>query len=409
MATIATREQYIEKVERNEIVHTEITVEIPELSLVLTNENFLSESMRIKQAICDSSKYKLGGCISSEFKIKVINLPCGVIGKRIVVTMTAVFQNNNAYPSDSIFPGDDFYPSEDTELIYQKRIFTGTVVDVKRQKEKYIKELVAYDKMAELADVDVHTFLFGVASYSPDKFVLGRDLSDSEPGLREVIFSRAKIFEMNRAPYDELINDKAKWYFNPNLMREKWSPKISAYDFLHAYSELNAVFAMFNEFNYLEFITCEKTNVYEINSYKAPMSFEDFTTRTINNVNLNYGDNAVIRSNGVVAQITNSYEIDGNMLCECRSDTTKLATVINNLQTKLTQISTYRPFELETVARLWLKPGDWIRVNTFDEEIGENGYVDLLILERTIKGIQGLTDTFKAQGTYEATEIYVES
>ena len=51
---------------------------------VLPAENIISESLEIKQSICDSEELRIGGCIPSQLTLNVMNTG-DLSGKRIVV------------------------------------------------------------------------------------------------------------------------------------------------------------------------------------------------------------------------------------------------------------------------------------------------------------------------------------
>lgn len=51
--------------------HKKYTIRFPDLNFVIDNETLHSESVVIKESICDSDDFTLGGCIASSMEFEV--------------------------------------------------------------------------------------------------------------------------------------------------------------------------------------------------------------------------------------------------------------------------------------------------------------------------------------------------
>lgn len=82
----------------------------------ITEANIASESMSLKQSICDESKLRFGGCIASEFDIDLVNsadrtFTADLVGKWISVKLTQRFHSGeNLLPSEKLFPSVHIFP-----------------------------------------------------------------------------------------------------------------------------------------------------------------------------------------------------------------------------------------------------------------------------------------------------------
>ena len=66
----------------------------------------------------------------------------------------------------------------------------------------------------------------------------------------------------------------------------------------------------------------------------------------------------------------------------------------------------YRPFSADVFARWWLEPGDKVKIKTGYDDTET---VESFVFERTIKGINGMRVTLKAQGTEFIGKDEIES
>ena len=127
----------------------------------ITEDNIVSESMTLKQTICDGDSFKYGGCIASEFDIQLLNTVNkqfdrgDLLGKYVRAVLTQTYSNGWVYPSQSLFPSSNLFPGEifDSESFV---LFFGKIDSAKRNEtDQNIREVVAYDPIYFLFKSDI--------------------------------------------------------------------------------------------------------------------------------------------------------------------------------------------------------------------------------------------------------------
>ena len=152
----------------NHLIENEIEISFPDNDeATITQANIVSESMTLKQSICDSAELRFGGCIASEFNIKLMNTPerqfsSQLVGKWISVKITQHYSDPDEliYPSGSLYPSDSLYPGYalGSQSFY---IFSGYIDSAPVDKtDKNIFNVVAYDVMAKLYEEDATNWLY---------------------------------------------------------------------------------------------------------------------------------------------------------------------------------------------------------------------------------------------------------
>ena len=140
----------------------------------ITGANIVSESMKLKQAVCDEDELRFGGCIASQFTIDLLRTEeNGVVfpgddlaGKWIAVKMIQTYADPDllVYPSATLYPSGNLYPGKKigTEEFW---IFSGFIDSAKVNKnDKNIITITAYDALAKLYEVDATDFLYSFFS-----------------------------------------------------------------------------------------------------------------------------------------------------------------------------------------------------------------------------------------------------
>lgn len=152
----------------NHLIENEIEISFPDNDeATITQANIVSESMTLKQSICDSAELRFGGCIASEFNIKLMNTPerqfsSQLVGKWISVKITQHYSDPDEliYPSGSLYPSDSLYPGYalGSQSFY---IFSGFIDSAPVDKtDKNIFNIVAYDVLAKLYEEDITNWLY---------------------------------------------------------------------------------------------------------------------------------------------------------------------------------------------------------------------------------------------------------
>ena len=127
-------------------------------------------------------------------------------------------------------------------------------------------------------------------------------------------------------------------------------------------------------------------------SYKS-CKFEDFITKSINRLQIRQtkDDIGEVYPAGEVQENDNCYIVEDNFLVYGMS-AEELHEIAENLYRKISGVI-YRPFELEARGNPCFEVGDAVRTVT------KYVLVETYILERTMKGIQAIMDTYSSKGT----------
>ena len=132
----------------------------------ITEENVVSESMRLTQSICDEDHLKFGGCIASEFSIDLLNtddrqFTQSLVGRWISVKLIRhTISNRPIYPSSTLYPSDNLYPGyEPDETTHY--IFSGKIDSAKlNQNDMNVRTIIAYDALAILHATDTTNYVY---------------------------------------------------------------------------------------------------------------------------------------------------------------------------------------------------------------------------------------------------------
>ena len=137
---------------------------------ILPNENIVFDSLELTNSICDDSTLRFGGCISSQLTFSTINFKKQLVGREIKVYIKQSYLDN-VYPSKDLCPSGELYPCKVVDK--SACIFTGTIDSAKRQQNKNIKEVTAYDNFYIAGKINIYTWFFGFATYSPNATIKG--------------------------------------------------------------------------------------------------------------------------------------------------------------------------------------------------------------------------------------------
>ncbi len=401
-------------------IHREIIIRFPnaaegEISEI-GSSNIIADSFELKHSICDEKEFVLGGCIAGQLTIQVVGIEQALNNKRINVFIRQTYSTGELYPSDTLYPSDDLFPGPQKATI-ETQIFSGTIDSSLRQKNRSVKEIIAYDDMYLMSQTKCATWFLGYVQYS----IIGKDKI-----LRNLIFSTLSHFESlteTDISYEEIplsFNDLKILKMNYDTVKSVVKDNMVVTDLLKAYCELNACFAIISPTGKLKLTklykqvntasSTEKKPVdEEINAY-ADLSFEEYTTRPINRIRFKFNKDQ--NCDYGFSTDRQSWYISDNVITSCCSDVSEFVNAFyqNNSNTVLNYIFydlySYRPFSADVFARWWLEPGDKVKIKTGYDDTET---IESFVFERTIKGINGMRVTLKAQGTEFIGKDEIES
>lgn len=341
----------------------------------ITNNRIYSEAFELKESLCSQSELRFGSCEASVLKLKIRN-EFGEL-KNKWLTVSTILDGNADIPFQ--FGRYKVYSDEPSG-------------------DKQYKNITAYDAMYDIINADVAEW------YSSLEFPIT---------LKEF---RDSFFE-----YFGIIQEETELILDSMTVEETISTtSISGKDIITAICELNGVFGHINRQDNFEYISLvqKKNYLYPNNDlypsddlYPGQMldavydsheiakglyescEYEDFETSYISKLQIRQEEDDI---GAIYGDGNNCYIIEDNFLVYGKTSR-ELENICLRLYGRMCGIS-YRPFKATTKGNPCLEVGDIVVFHTRYKDV--EGYV----LERTLKGIQSLKDTFESKGVYEYEE-----
>ena len=311
----------------------------------LTNSDLHYEECELTESICSESNLTFGSCEASMIKFKTSNISESFVGKEMTVSMTL---------------------NGDTENPFQLGVYK--VYSEVPTSDRSAKDVTAYDKMYDIINSDVSDWY---NTFLPN--------TDSTVTLKEFRDSFATHFGIEQEEIT-LPNDSM------TIERTIEPSQLSGKDVIFAICEINGCFGHIGRDGKLKYVILDNTSEYIISNYKSA-TYEDFETQAISKLQIRQEENDI---GVIVGSGDNCYIIQDNFLVYGKG-TTELTSIANNIYSIISNV-VYRPFDADVVGNPCIEVGDYISIPT------KNKTINAFVLERTIKGIQSLTDTFSAQG-----------
>lgn len=332
---------------------------------VVDNDLIQTESMQITQTICGEENLKYGLCYSTEFTIVVFVTDESFEGQTVSVTMTA-----DSYTMD---------------------LGTFLITSCVLSDDRSYRTIIGYDSLYSILQVDY-------AQWIADTFTFPTTLGT----FRNAFFNHIGITQESTT----LVND------NMTVMMMDTGSTVSGSDILTSMGEINGVFGFIDYSGTFRWITLglsdtslyPSTEIYPLaTEYPTEGSYYYVPDGEYAQGSLVYGEGAVdaptrIKYTGSDGGVYTygaegvDYEFSSNIFMNA-STTLIINGALENLYTKIAGIS-YVPTTVKLAATPWLEVGDAVFVRS---RFGDN--LTFPILNRTLQGITGLTDTFTATGT----------
>ena len=331
----------------------------------ISNSDIFYETMELTESICSDNQITFGNCEASVFKITIANINVPLEGKWITVSTIL----------------DD---KTDEPFVFG----TYKVASFKPTADRSRRELIAYDAIKDILSADMTDWYNGLAfPMSLKKF---RDSFFEHLGFEQ---------EETTLTNDEMVVEKTIE-----------SDEISGKYIINAICEINGCFGHVNrnnKFQYLEiafnqFGLYPRNNIYPAddlypvepsgrkiaNNLWISCEYEDYLVEKIDTLQIRQKENdiGVIIGNG-----ENLYVIQDNFLVYGKSSS-DLEQIAKNTFNVIKSLSKYRPYSVECLGNPCIEVGDAIRITAKSE------IIESYVLQRTIKGIQSLRDTYKADG-----------
>lgn len=356
-------------------VSKQMLIETDDKSVTITNDMLYLENFQLTESICSQNQLTFGSCEASVVKFRVANVAEPIIGQWITVK--------------EMLNGDTLTPFQ-----FGRYKVTG---DQPTADRKY-RDVTAYDALYEVLSADV------AAWYNSLTFPM------TLKAFRNAFFHHFGIEQEDIA----LVNDNMTVEKTISITASSSDGStigeaLSGKMVLACICEINGCFGHMGrngKFAYL-YLSQGKSGLYPSqtlypkedlyprqpkgfriskSTYKK-CTYEDFLVQKIDKLQIRKEENDI---GVVVGSGSNTYVIEDNFLVYGKG-TEELTGIANNIYGKISGI-TYRPFQAETRGNPCLEVGDAVRLSTRYE------LVESFILQRTIKGIQALNDSYSADG-----------
>ncbi len=346
---------------KSDSVPKNIKIVFPALGITLGNDDVVLESFELSEAINDNRELTFTGCIAANIKFECTTLLVDVRNEYVEVSLAA-------------------------EGAEEMPLFTGYVDEQKRKNyEDETCTIYAYDRLSQLGDVMVgdwmNTLSYPLSLYD-FRTALAQEINlDTEPC--ELIFDNLQI--------EKTIDGK----------------NMSALLMIQRICQLNGVFGRISRRGKLEFVSLEeKSGLYpsetlypgddlfpfayqnEISkAYYTDINYEGYNVELIDKVQIQENEDDI---GGLYGDGVNAYIVEGNWLSYGRSGE-ELDAMAQTLYEKVSRYA-YMPAEIKCIGLPYMECGDIVEADT------AKSHVCTYILSRTIKGIQALSDVYKAEG-----------
>lgn len=341
----------------------------------ITNTELHQGRFELNESLCSEKQLRFGSCESSSIKFRISNIFTQLAGKWLTITETLDGK------TDAVFSFGKYKVNSD-----------------KPTADRRYRDIVAYDAMYDILIAEVSEWYNEIL---PD--------SDSTVTLKEFRYSFFQHFGIEQEEVT-LVNDSM-------IVTKTIDPsQLSGKTVVNAICEINGCFGHIGRDGRFHYVFLKESsaviypsdtlypmdNIYPMDGAKTETvskshyikaEYEDFETEKISKLQIRQEENDI---GCIYGTGENCYIVQDNFLVYGKSSD-ELNRVAENLYSVISDIS-YRPSHIEAKGNPCLELGDSIRVNTKYE------IIYTYILQRTLKGIQSLRDTYVAEGEQYQSE-----
>lgn len=342
---------------------------------MITNEELHSEEFELTERLCSESQLRFGSCEAATLKFKISNVVMPLKGKWITVTDTLEKDVSNILQFGK-YKVDSDKPTAD---------------------HKY-RDIVAYDAMYDITSADV-----------ADWYNTILPTADSTVTLKQFRDSFLSHFGIEQEDV-ELINDSM-------VVAKTVEPtSLSGKTVITAICEINGCFGHIGRNGKFQYIFLKemseglypsntlypREDLYPVasvnaerisNSHYIRCEYEDFKTAKIDKLQIRQEENDI---GCICGAGDNCYIIQDNFLLYGKTHE-ELQVVAANLYAVISKIW-YCPAHIEAKGNPCLEVGTGLKLHT------QYKIIYTYILQRVLKGIQALRDTYDAEGEQYQTE-----
>ena len=339
----------------------QITITVPNKNITIQNEDIKGETLQIIERLENSDNLRFEGCNATTFTCEVTDLTQNITGEYIVVKVTV---NNTDIP---LFKG---FVDEVTNLNH----------------EDMTCKITAYDRLKEINDKDItlwyNSLTFPVTlKYMRDSFfaycgltqvetILPNDTQTVTKTITDKVISGGTIIKgicQLNARYGKINRNGQFEYIKLRPIVEGLYPADDLYPDDDVYPAEENANELISRANYIN------------------IEYEPYKTARITKVNI-YGKNGA-RTGTYGTADTNIFSIADNKIAHGLTNANATA---QNIYNELWQIE-FTPANIKLLGRPYLEIGDSVSFIT------NKRMVRTYILQRTLSGIQAMTDLFESK------------
>lgn len=316
-------------------------------TVTITNTELHQESFELTESLCSESELTFGACEAATVKFTISNIFTSLKDKWITVKIILDGNSDNSF------------------ILGRYK-----VVSDKPTADRIKREIEAYDALYDVINTDVVDWYNNILP-TTDTYITFKTFRDS-------FFAHFGITQKELT----LVNDTM------TVSRGVYTDELSGGQVLNAICEINGCLGHIGRSGQFEFVYLSNTAPITINkSYYTSADYQDYIVSQIDKLQIRQDENDI---GAIVGTGSNTYVIENNFLVYGK-DAATLKAIATNIFNKIKGI-TYRPAEISSSGNPCIEVSDAIKLSSKYAEI--NTYV----LERTLKGIQALTDSYTAQG-----------
>jgi hypothetical protein len=316
-------------------------------SVTITNMELHQESFELTESLCSESELTFGACEAAVVKFTISNVFTSLKDKWITVKM--VLNGNSSNP-----------------FIFGRY----KVVSDKPTADRTKREIEAYDALYDVINADVVGWYNGILP-NTETYVTLKQFRDS-------FFSHFGITQKDIT----LAND------DMTTSRTVDADELSGSQVLNAICEINGCLGRVGRTGQFEFTYLESASPITISkNHYISADYQDYIVSQIDKLQIRQDEDDI---GSIVGTGSNTYVIENNFLVYGK-DAAQLKAIATNVFNRIKGI-TYRPAEISSAGNPCIEVGDAIKLSTKYAEL------TTYVLERSLKGVQALTDNFAAQG-----------
>ncbi|MBQ1295519.1 MAG: hypothetical protein IIY21_15855, partial [Clostridiales bacterium] len=350
---------------KSDAAHKEIEIRIPEADITLSNEDIVSESLELKEAIESSGNLSFQGCIAASLKVECFTLVDDTL-EGMWIEADIIADNTQTIP-----------------------LFRGYISEVTNQShEEFTTVIRAYDALYKINNTDVTSWYNGLSF--PMTVQAFRNSFFNRVGVTQVAdYLTNDGITIQKTIEDKVIMGakiiKAICQINGRFGRIS---RTGRFEYVHLTEAAEALYPAEDLYPDDDIYPSDENAVDNVlKAHYSAISFENYRVASIDKVQ-------VIDKSGQIAASagsgTNIFTLKDNPLVWGLSSA-NLQAVVRNLYNTV-QGLWYTPSEVKCVGLPYVECGDFVLMSA------RLSIIRSYVLSRTLKGIQAITDSFSADG-----------